>query len=149
MEQMSPLFQENQQLDESELVDSLANKAPRIHKAMLISQGFNLETRDLETFVEHWEGSETTDNIAGAKFAASDKDIDTKRKKNRPKFKEQEEHGKKRHKNKYSFCCSLHGENKSHTTREWKFLNAETKDKPKYSTKDYKRKSIELNLLEK
>ena len=51
MAQMLPLFQESQQLDESEFVDSLANKAPRSHKAMLISQGFNPETGDLETFV--------------------------------------------------------------------------------------------------
>ena len=53
MAQMPPLFLESQKLDESELVDSLSNKAPRSHKDMLISQGFNPETRDLETFVEH------------------------------------------------------------------------------------------------
>ena len=41
MAQMTPLFYKNQQLDESELVDSLANKSPRSHKAVLISQGFN------------------------------------------------------------------------------------------------------------
>ena len=52
MAQMPPLFNGNQQLDESELVQSLANKAPRSHKDMLISQGFNPETGDLETFVE-------------------------------------------------------------------------------------------------
>ena len=63
-------------LDESELVDSLANKAPRTHKAMLISQGFNPETANLETFVEHCERAETTDEITGAKFAASEKDSD-------------------------------------------------------------------------
>ena len=72
MAQMPPFLQESQQLDESELVDSLANKAPRIHKALLISQGFNTETGDLATFVEHCEQVETTENIAGAKFAASD-----------------------------------------------------------------------------
>ena len=77
MDQIPPLFQESQKLDESELVDSLANKAPRIHKAMLISQGFNPETRDLETFVEHCQRAETTDNIDGKKFAASDKDRNT------------------------------------------------------------------------
>ena len=49
------LFDNNQQLDKSELVDSLSNKAPRSHKAMLISRGFNPETNDLETFVEHCE----------------------------------------------------------------------------------------------
>ena len=68
MVQMPPLFDENQQLDESELVDSLANKSPRIHKAMLVSQGFNPETGDLETFLEHCEQEETTYNIAGKSF---------------------------------------------------------------------------------
>ena len=69
MAQLPPLFQDIQKLDKSELVDSLANKAPRSHKAVLISQGFNTETGDIETFVEHCERAETTDNIAGAKFA--------------------------------------------------------------------------------
>ena len=50
MAQMSALFDKNQKLDESELMDSLASKAPRSYKAMLISQGFNPETGDLETF---------------------------------------------------------------------------------------------------
>ena len=68
MAQIPPLFDENQELDESELVDSLANKAWRSHKAMLISQGFNPETIDLETFAEHWKQAETTENIAGAIF---------------------------------------------------------------------------------
>ena len=44
MAQMPPLFNDNQQLDYSKLVDSLANKALRSHKAMLILQGFNPET---------------------------------------------------------------------------------------------------------
>ena len=81
---MTPLFQENQQLDESELVESLANKAPSSHKCMLISQGFNPETGYLETFVKHFEQAETTDNTARAKFSASDEDSKTKRKKKQP-----------------------------------------------------------------
>ena len=95
MAQMPPLFQESQQLECSELVDSLAIKAPRSHQYMLISQGFNPDTRYLETFVEHCEQAETTDNIAGEKFAASDEDSKTKRKKNSLKFKGQDEQGKK------------------------------------------------------
>ena len=70
MEQMPPLFQESQKLDRSELVKSLANKAPRSHKAMLIYQGFNPETGDLETFVDQCKQAETRENIAGAKFDA-------------------------------------------------------------------------------
>ena len=96
VDQMPPLFQESQKLDESELVDSLANKAPRSHKDMLISQGFNPETADLEPFLEHCERAETTDNIAGAKFAASDEDSDTKR--NKKCLKSKDEQGKKRQK---------------------------------------------------
>ena len=46
---------------------------------------------------------------------------------------------------------SLHSENKRHTTRENKPPKARTKDKEKhkYSIKDYKRKSREVNLLGK
>ena len=66
---------------------------------MLISQGFNPETGDLETFVEHCERAETTDNIARANFAASDEYRNAKRKKKRLKFEGQDEHGKKRQKN--------------------------------------------------
>ena len=94
MAHMTSLFQESQKLDESELVDYFSNKAPRIHKAMQISQGFNPETGDLEIFVEHCERAETAEIIAGAKFTASEEDSDTKRKKKRLKFKD--EHGYKR-----------------------------------------------------
>ena len=146
---MPPLFYENQQLDESEMVDFLANKAPRNHKTMLIYQGFDPETVDLEIFMELCERSESTDNISGAKFAASDAESDTKLNKKRPNFKERQEHGKKRHDKQYLLYCSLHDENKSHTTRECKVLKAKTKDKPNYYTDYYKRKSRELNLLEK
>ena len=90
MAQLPPLFEDSQMLDESELVDSLANKAPRNHKAMLISQGFNPETANIETCVEHCERAETTDDIAGAKFSVSDEDSDP-RKKNRTKSKD--DHG--------------------------------------------------------
>ena len=107
MAQMPPLFQESQQLDDSELVDSLANKAPKSHKAMVISQGFNPETVDIENFVEHYEQAETTDDISGAKFSASDEDRDTKRKKKRLKFKGQDENGKKLQKNHSMLYCSL------------------------------------------
>ena len=53
MAQMPNLFNNNQQLNESKIMDSLSNKAPRTHKAMMISQGFNPKTGYLATFVEH------------------------------------------------------------------------------------------------
>ena len=95
MAQLPPLFEDSQMLDESELVDSLSNKAPRSHKEMLISQGFNPETANLETFVEHCERAETTDDISGERFAAYDEDSEPKKKK---RTKANDDHGKKRKK---------------------------------------------------
>ena len=117
MAQILPLFDKNQQLDESKLVNYISNKAPRSHKAILISQGFNPETGDLETFVENCKRAKTTDNITVAKFSASDEDSDTNRNKKRSNFKEREEKGKKHRKKNSSLHCSLHGENNSHNSR--------------------------------
>ena len=58
---------------------------------MLISQGFNPEIADLESFVEHCERPETIYNIAKENVLASDEDSETKRKKKHSKFKEREE----------------------------------------------------------
>ena len=43
MAQLPPLFEDSQVIEESELFDFLANKAPKSHKAILINQGFNPE----------------------------------------------------------------------------------------------------------
>ena len=73
------------------MVDSLANKPPRTHKAKLISQGFNPKTANIETFVEHYERAETIDDIPGAKFAASDEDSELRKKK---RTKAKDDHGR-------------------------------------------------------
>ena len=84
---------------------------------MLISQGLNPETEDLATFVEHFERADTTDNIAMAKFSASDEDSDTKKnKKCYKKFPEREGNSKKRRNNSSGYC-SLHGGKKSNLKR--------------------------------
>ena len=133
-------------LDDSELVDSLANKVPRTHKAMLISQGFNPETADLATFVEHCERAETTDDIAGETFAASNEDSEPRKK----KFtKSKDDHGKKRKKSSTKMYCSLHGDNNSHTSRKYNVLKSKGKEKSKFSKRDFKKKSREIKLLEK
>ena len=113
---------------------------------MLISQGFYPETATLETFVEHCKRAETTDNIAGAKFAASDEDSEPRRKK---RTKTKNDHGKKHIKRSTNMYCSLHGENTSHNSKDCNTLKAKSKAKPKFSKKDFKKKARELNLIEK
>ena len=146
MAQLPPLFQDSQKLDKSELVDSLANTSPRSQKAILIAEGFNPETADLETFVEHYDSTETTDNIAGAKFSDSDEDSEPRKKK---RLKSKDEHGKKIQKRSSKLYCYLHVENTSHTSREGNVLKEKDKEKPKFSKKYCKRNSREVNLLEK
>ena len=51
----------------------------------MISQGFNPETGDLATFLEHCERTENTDNIAMSKFPAPDEDSNTTKKKSVPR----------------------------------------------------------------
>ena len=115
MAQLPPLFEDSQVLDEPELVDFLANKAPKSHKAMLINQGFNPEISNLETFVEHCERAETTDNIAGAKFAAPDEDSEPRMKK---RTKTKSDCDIKQIKRSTKMYCSLHGENTIHNSKE-------------------------------
>ena len=129
MSQMPPLFNDNQQLDEFDIVDLLSKQLLRTHKAVLISQGFNPETVSIETFVQHYKRADITDNISMAKFPASDEDNDAmKNKKRSKKTKKREDSGKKRRKNS-SLYCILHGENTSHTSRECKVLKARTAEK--------------------
>ena len=77
---------------------------------------------------------------------ASDKENETRSKK-RSKYKS--DRGKKRLKRSTKMYCSHHGENTSHTTKECNTLKAKGKCKPKFSKKDFKKKSREFNLIEK
>ena len=128
------------------MVDFLANKAPKSHKAMLISQGFNPETADLTTFVEHCERVETTDSIASAKIVSSDEEHEPKTKK---RSKSKSDCGKKRPKRSSKKYCTHHGENTTHTTKDCNILKAKNKTRPKFSKKDFKKRSKEFNLIEK
>ena len=114
MAHLPPLFDESQVLEESELVEFLANKAPKYYKAMLINQGFNPKTSTLENFVDHCERAETTGDIAGAKFAASDEESKPRRKNRKTKS----DRGKKHIKRSTNMYCSLHGENTSHNSKD-------------------------------
>ena len=81
---------------------------------MMISQGFNIETGELATFVKNWKWAETNENIALYKFPDSDLDSDTSNKKNRSKkSKKREDSNKKRHTDSSpqnsSLYCILHG----------------------------------------
>ena len=113
---------------------------------MLINQGFNPETSTLETFVEHCKRVETTNDIAGAKFAASDEDREPRRK-NRTKTKS--DRGKKHIKRSTKMYCYLHGDNTSHNSKDCNTLKSKVKVKPKFSKKEFKKRASEFNLIEK
>ena len=83
-----------------------------------------------------------------AKFSASYEENGTKRHKNSSKFKECEENSKKHRKRNSLLYCSLHGENKIHSSRECNVLKKRAKDKDnaKYE-ENYKNGFKELILL--
>ena len=85
-------------------------------------------------------------NISLAEYSVSDEDSDTKRHKNLSNFKEREENGKKRRKKNSTLYCSLHGENKSHTSRECNVLKKRAKysDNLKYGKRITRRSSKNL-----
>ena len=113
---------------------------------MLISEGFNPETSSLATFVEHCERADTTNAIASAKFVASDEEREHKRKK---RSKTKSDCGKKRLKRSTKMYFSHQGENTSHNSKDCNTLKAKGKGKPKFSKKDFKKKSREFNHIEK
>ena len=57
--------------------------------------------------------------------------------------------GKKRPKRSTKNYCSHHGENASHTTKVCDTLKAKGQARPKFSKKDFKKKSKEFNLIKK
>ena len=96
--------------------------------------------------MEHCERAETTDDIAGAKFSASDEDSEPRKKK---RTKSKDDHGKKHKKRFIKMYCSLRGENTSHILRECNVLKSKNQENPQFSKKDFKKKSREITLLEK
>ena len=105
-----------------------------------------LRQKLLRPFFENCESAETTNDIAGEKFAASDEDSEPSRKK---RTKTKNDRGKKRIKRSTKMYCSLHGDNISHNSKGCNVLKSKGKVKPKFSEKDFKKKAREFNLIEK
>ena len=77
---------------------------------------------------------------------ASDEEHEPNTKK-RSKYKS--DRGKKRPKRSSKKYCTHHGENTSHTTKECNTLKAKHKARPKFSKKDFKKRSKEFNRIKK
>ena len=77
---------------------------------------------------------------------ASDEEHEPKTKK---RSKSKSDCGKKRPNRSSKKYCTHHGENTSHTTKDCKTLKAKNQARPKFSKKDFKKRSKEFNLIEK
>ena len=66
--QLPPLFNETQQITEREMIVTIASKAPKEHKKLLIQHGFNPENGSMEDLIDYCERAETNENVEhGAK----------------------------------------------------------------------------------
>jgi hypothetical protein len=121
---------------------------------MMIAQGFNPETGDLSTFVEHCERAETTEAI-DKNFNAASEDEHENRKERKKSKREHEQSDNRKEKNTSrrdkTYYCSVHGDNTSHNTRDCKVFNAAAparRNDRNHDDKKVKRKYRELHVLQ-
>ena len=159
--EMPPHFNATQKLTETELVDIVADRAPKSHKKELVSDGFNPETATLDEFVETCERAETNEAIDhGARSSTqrrskTDYYSDDSRKKSRhPRERDSRSKTTKKSK-KEAFYCRYHKANDSHDTTDCKVINGREKEggyqknrSDDYKKDKYKKKYKELHVLQ-
>ena len=165
MSKMPPLFDATQKLEERELLDILASKAPQPHKAIMIDHGFDPQTATIQEFIEISERAETKEaleNKRKPKYYESASD-DSRDKKPSRLAK-----SRKKHETKYAaprerkeFFCKEHGANSTHNSRDCKVLNnpSDRDSKPNWKQPDqhkkdykdhrskYKNKIRDMNIM--
>ena len=161
LSKMPPLFDPNQKIPATELLDILASKAPQAHKAIMIEQGFDPQTATIQEFVEISERAETKEALTQnkqARFSAEDSDSEDSQKKSRRNKKLRK--NRKESSPRQSYFCKHHGPNPTHDSETCKVLLNETSGKPSWKKPDrkrdykdhkskYKSKARDLNLLHK
>ena len=63
MEKLPPAFADTQMIPQADVMDILASKAPKSHKDLMTTHGFDPQTATTEEFVEICERAETKDNL--------------------------------------------------------------------------------------
>ncbi len=163
-EQLPPLFNDTQEIEEREMIILLASKLPKEYKKMLTSQGYNPENGSMEDLIDYCERVEINLNVelgaTSKKKRYDSSDESDARSSRRHKTKKKEKYQSKPN----SFYCKYHGRNETHDTSECKVLNngprenqrhgnnSRTQTKrngdwkdPKHKEKKYKK---ELHLME-
>ena len=143
---MPPLFATTQKLEEKELLDILASKAPQAHKAIMIDHGFDPQTATIQEFIEISERAETKEALENKR---KPKYYDSASDESRNKKSSRSSKSRKRHETKYAaprerkeFFCKEHGANSTHNSRDCKVLNnpGDRDQKPNWKKPDHHKK---------
>jgi len=164
MSKMPPLFDATQKLEQKELLDILASKAPQPHKAIMIEHGFDPQTATIQEFVEISERAETKEALENKRktkyYDDSTSDESRDKKPSRSK-KSRSKHETPRERKE--FFCKQHGANSTHDSRDCKVLNNaggrderpnwKQPDRQKKDYKDhkakYKNKIRDMNVMQR
>jgi hypothetical protein len=158
---LPPDFNNTQELPDKDIVDVLATKAPKEHKALMIEQGFNPETSTFEQFVEVSKRAETKKTVCKErKRCFHSKDISSSEderpnKKQKPTKARNSRSGQDRK----EFCCKEHAPNSTHNSSDFKVIHGRSSDKQAWKNKDkpekcsdhkskHKNKARELHVLQ-
>mgnify|MGYP000293913334 CR=1 FL=1 len=129
---MPPLFNATQKIPDSELLDILASKAPKHHKAIMIKHGFDPQTATIEEFVEISERAETKEALEkNSQEATNNYASDTSNKKSTRSVKSRKKYEERPPRERKEFYCKEHGPNSTHNSRDCKVL-INAGDKPKW-----------------
>ena len=161
LEKLPPAFAAEQKVSDSDLMDTLASKAPKSQKELMTDHGFDPQIAATGEFVKICECAETKEallNKHSSKHICSDcdssKDEHSKRKRN----KKTKTSGSCRGKAKSKHCCEEHGPNPTHDTIDCEVIVGRLKKKFNWKNKDksegkcsgykakHKKKHNELNL---
>jgi hypothetical protein len=142
---------------------SVHQSSCRTQKALMIEQGFNLETSTVKEFVEISERAKTKDNIYQERKrffnsndnSSSDDERHRKKKQTPPKARNYQSNSDRK-----EFCCEEHGPNSTHNSSDCKVIHGKQADEQSWKNKDklenkcsdhkskHKNKSCKLNLLQ-
>jgi hypothetical protein len=135
---LPPDFNNTQELLDKDIMDVLATKAPKEHKALMIEQGFNLETSTIEEFVEISERAEAKRTVTEERERCFNSKDNSSSEDERPNKKQKrvKARNSRSSQDRKEFCCKEHGPNSTHNSSDCKVIHSRSSDKQAWKSKD-------------
>ena len=120
--QLPPAFEANQKILDPDIMDILVSNAPKLHRELMVDQGFDAQTATMDEFVEICESAENKEALRSNKAGHNHDDSSDDE---RPRRKTMKKHCTSKHtkSKRLSFYCKERGHNTTHDSKDCKVLN--------------------------